>query len=171
MIKRFMKMCAFILVLCMGIGFQTGEVKAYSLIQNGLYRLQIVDSHMYLGLPHNDIYGGAPLVLWKYARDGSQEWHVKYVGNGAYTIGKIGSNAVLELSKYNNNELSLGYYKGYERQRWLIKRNYNGTYSFLNARFNMALDLNENKRYNGNRFQGYPPNGTRAQQFVLIRLE
>lgn len=59
---------------------------------------------------------------------------------------------------------------GSNAQKWILRKNINGTYTFINAGSGKALDIHLGYVKNGANVQQYDDNGSNAQKFVLKKL-
>ena len=103
-------------------------------------------------------------------RSDAQIFDLKY-SNGYYTIENQGSHKVLTV-----NETAVNYganvyqYEstGSVNQKWILKQNSDASYSFISRANGLCIDVMGGRAKNFANIQAYQPNGSDAQNFILI---
>ncbi len=114
----------------------------------------------------------ANVALYKKNGLTHQQFNIKYLGNEYYQITAVhsgksldveGSGKALEtnVEQYkNNNPIS-------KNQKWKIKKNADGTYSFMSECNGLYLDVYAAKAANGTNIQMFTGHGGKSQRFKL----
>lgn len=151
--------------------FKLVKTEFSSTISNGKYAI-LASSNVKkaVDIEGGFIGNGVNVSLWDSNGGMNQSFHIKYQGNGYYTIEAGCSKKLLTVVKGNNvvqqedNDL--------EEQKWAIqKADNNGNYSFRNKANGYYLDIYYNNMNNGTNIQVYPGNDNDSQKFKLEELE
>ena len=101
-------------------------------------------------------------------------FNFKYIDNGFYEIYPYNyDNLVLGVDgnqAYNGVNIQLNE-KNDNNSKWIIKENFDGSYSFVSSLDYYYLDVSGGKTIDGTNVQIYSGNGTNAQNFNLTKIE
>jgi len=134
----------------------------YYFINSKLNSLKSVDVHMGAMTENTNVQ------LFDSNSYVAQKWHIKYIGDGYYSILCDGNSTYgLTSAEETTSNVRINTYSGLPTQKWIIKANNNGTYSILTKDY-LFLDVVGSSTVNGTNIQIYPHNNSNAQQFFLI---
>ncbi len=104
-----------------------------------------------------------------------QYWYITQLSNGYYKIAtERDHNYVLDLTSGNKHKganIQLYKYSGSINQQFIIRKNEDGSFTFVNRANGLALDVHGGSTSNGTNIQTYTINGSIAQKFNLIKEE
>ncbi len=131
--------------------------KPNRIFENGTYKINLnSDSNLALELENSSTENGGNVRVGKWLNDTSnmhKKFELIYEEDGYYTIKSVNSGKVLEIqggkmtsgtnvSQYNGNYT--------DSQRWKIVKNTDGSYSIINKKSGLYLDINGNLAQNSN---------------------
>ena len=109
--------------------------------------------------------------------NGSDElFSVEYDGDGFYRICEVTSGLPVEVTNDdksyldNSRNVALGTKSGSRGQFWKIRKNTDGTYSFINKQSGYYLDVNNGGSADGTNIKLYPYNGSNAQKWQIKKI-
>ena len=121
---------------------------------------------------------GANIQLYRSNGTNAQRWKldlVKTIEEGEYYVSsEMLRTAVVDISGgayVAKNETNIQLYEknGTDAQKWRVKYNADGTYTFINPATGKSLDVAGGKVDDGTNIQLYDSNGTCAQKWRIIR--
>lgn len=147
-----------------------------TVVNNGYYRIQHVESGKFLDIRDKNMENGAVLQIWEeYAHNNNQIFQLIGVGDSKIVIKpNHSSGKVVEVrnsSMDDRAEVAQWDYVGIATQQWLLYQNEDNTYSFKNANSGLFLNIEGNNCDNGTRVIQYHDDGTTAMKFKLYRLD
>jgi len=149
---------------------QTFKFTTVPTVANGAYVIQsaIIDP-MVVDVANSSKKAGANVQTARSTGSSSQQWNIKYVGSGAYTIMNVKSGKYLTVSKSSTASAAnviQATYTGTQAQKWKIKSS-SGGFVITNANSKKVLDVNGASKFSGANVQQYDSNETLAQRFKL----
>lgn len=140
----------------------------------GTYALQsAIDESYVVDIKNGTKSSGANVQLYKSNGTNAQKFRFEYV-DGYYQIINIGSGKVIDVEDGNlvptTNVQQWSSSKTNDNQLFTVVVNEDGSYAFISKSTGLALDVKNGKAQNGSNVQGYIPNGTKAQNFLLRHL-
>ena len=105
-----------------------------------------------------------------------EKFRFEYAGNGYYRVYEATSNLLVEIYNvgwnYLNNNANIKLYEktNSRGQLWMIKKNSDGTYSFISQLSGYCIDVKDGKTENGTNVTQYPHNGAKVQKWRPIRV-
>lgn len=150
------------------------------IISGGIYYIRNVNSERYFDVADALTVDGTNVQQYAYNPNAKcQKWVITYIGNGDYTIKDYNSNNLLSIvASYSTPETNawIWHNDGTNGQKFNIRKNSDGTYSFLSkcSNYSMALEVdttyNNGMTNNCNIRQNYDKN-TNNQKFVLEKVQ
>ena len=119
-------------------------------------------------------YNEANVQLYTYMGLKSQQFNVKYLGDGYYSITAVHSGKMLDVAGAGKtNETNVQQYQSnnHDAQKWIIKDVGNGYYNIISKWNGLYLDVKEAKASNENNIQMYQNNGNNAQKFKFEKVD
>ena len=145
-------------------------------VSNGNYKIvSAVNDTCYLDIKGGpDFHNKDNIQIYNFP---DEKFRVEYVGNGYYLVSEANSNFVMEVNNdgeysYLSNSRNVIVYEKNNRknQFWKIKKNSDGTYSFINKLSGYYLDLENSKTDSGTNVSQYQYNGGKNQKWKLRRV-
>ena len=146
-------------------------------IEDGTYQIETgVSSNFAIELAKSYTYNSANVAIYTKSNSIGQQWYVRYLGNGYYTIMSLAAQKYMDV--YNGNAIvqngtNVQIYpaNGATNQQWKFVSKGNGYYSILTrANEAYALDVNAAAAANNTNIQMYQINGSAAQNFKFNDL-
>lgn len=148
-------------------------VKVSNTIADGVYTLaSALDESMVIDIAGGSSSDRANAQLYKDNATDAQQFRLEYQGSGMYTISSLCSDKPLEVQDggtksgtnvcQNTADDSLG-------QKWLIDIDDSGYWTITSALNGNRMDVAGASKSNGANIQTYKANGTKAQQFKLVK--
>ena len=141
-------------------------------IADGTYSIETGVSNQYvLDVENGSKLSGANVQIYKKQATKRQNFRVKYLGDGYYTIIATHSNMVLDVA---NGGTTPGtnvwqcYSNGADAQKWLIKDAGNGYYNIISKCNGLYLDVANGIAANGTNIDVCYGNGSNAQKFKFV---
>ena len=140
-------------------------------ISDGTYVIRSVINNKYgLDVSQASTANGANIQLFEYVKEKQQQFKVKYIGDGYYTITVSHSGKVLDVAgaaKDDGTNVWQYELNNSDAQKWVIKEAGNGFYNIISKCNGLYLDVNAGQAKNGSNIQVYTGNGTNAQKFKI----
>lgn len=146
------------------------------LLDDGIYTIAAAADPKYVvDISGGDTRAGTNVALWMRNGLDTQEFELKYVGCGLYTLRSLCSDKNISLDFINNDSELFNVIQDYPTnlatQEWFIVQNPNQTYSLLSLYNGLALDYPNGDAVAGNNIQAFIRNNYPAQQFIFEKLE
>ena len=128
------------------------------------------DRNKVLSVVNGSLRNTAKIELITNRRALQSRFKVVYLGDGYYKIESIKSGKVFDVpcaSKDIGTKLNQYDFNGTDAQKWILKKNTNGSYSIVSKCSGLYLDLPCASVDDGTQIQLYTGNGTIAQDFIF----
>lgn len=150
-------------------------VNASAHTYSGIYRItSSVNKDFVLSVKDGKKTDGANISLHRNENKDSQVFRLLYSGGNTYRIQCVHSYSVLDVTaaQYADFANVQQYqWNGTPAQRWSVKKNSDGTLTFLTAgNTSFALDLYSGTAANNVNVDIYKSNGTKAQKWNLVKV-
>ena len=139
-------------------------------IEDGYYTVSASNSSFVWDIKDGSLGNGANAQLWSANSSTAQIFKFTYI-NGCYRI-EAGTGKSLEVADESvlpGANVRQNQYKGSAGQLWVAKDNGDGSFTFLNKRNGLALDIAGGKAVKTSNLQCYTANGGQAQKFKLTK--
>ena len=144
-------------------------------IEDGKYEIvTALNENLCLDVAGGYTYNEANVQLYTYMGLKSQQFNVKYLGDGYYSITAVHSGKMLDVAGAGKtNETNVQQYQSnnHDAQKWIIKDAGNGYYNIISKWNGLYLDVKEAKASNGTNIQMYQNNGNNSQKFKFKKIE
>ena len=144
-------------------------------IEDGKYEIvTALNENLCLDVAGGYTYNEANVQLYTYMGLKSQQFNVKYLGDGYYSITAVHSGKMLDVAGAGKtNETNVQQYQSnnHDAQKWIIKDAGNGYYNIISKWNGLYLDVKEAKASNENNIQMYQNNGNNAQKFKFKKVD
>ncbi len=139
------------------------------------YYIKSISNNLYVGVNGDLNTNGANIELTKLEVTGKQEWNLKKLNSGNYSIyaARSTTNKVFDVSASSSNIALWGKYStDNANQESQIVKNGDGTYTFKtkNSNYAKCVDAYSANLKLGDNIGEYNCNGTAAQKFILIEV-
>ena len=138
-------------------------------VEEGLYSLHsALKTTMTLDVSGASKSSGANVQLYTGNDTAAQDWIVRYLGDGQYTLMSACSGKYLAAesgSKNNGVNVLQATYTGGAIQKWYIDEVGSGFYRLVSVHSGLCLDVANGSSSNGTNIWLYTGNGTKAQSF------
>ena len=147
-------------------------VDSQKTIEDGTYSIVTGISDNYaLDVDQGSRVSGANVQIYKRQATKRQEFRVKYLGNGYYTIMAMHSNMMLDVANAGQTAGTNVWQcnpNGADAQKWLIKDAGNGYYNLISKCNGLYLDVTNGIAANGTNVEVAYGNGSNAQKFKFV---
>ncbi len=154
-----------------GQRFTIGRVKYEKTVDDGVYTLSMEDNaSQRVDVSGSSTDAGANVQLWTKNNMSAQEFVIKYVGDGQYTIMSSCSGKMLDVT-------AAGHSKGTNvrqwddanalSQRWYIKETGSGSYYIISVCNGLCLDVAGSNLAQGTNIWMWELLGNKGQRFVI----
>lgn len=118
----------------------------------------------------NEYHNGTDIHLW--TNDSDDVFKITYAGDGYYKIQEVVSGLYVEVINAGNildTQTNVQLYEGNNSlgQYWKIRKNSNGSYTFVSKLSGYNLDLEDGKATQGQNISQHFNNDSTAQQWIL----
>ena len=141
-------------------------------IEDGIYSIVTGISNDYaLDVNQGSRVSGANVQIYKRQATKRQEFRVKYLGNGYYSIMAVHSNMMLDVANAGQTAGTNVWQctpNGADAQKWLIKDIGNGYYNLISKCNGLYLDIANGIGANGTNVDVAYGNGSNAQKFKFV---
>lgn len=139
-------------------------------IEDGYYIVSSSNSSFVWDIKDGSLSNGANAQLWSANSSAAQIFKFTYI-NGCYRIeaGTGKSLEVVDESVLPGASVRQNQFKGSAGQLWVAKDNGDGSFTFINKRNGLALDIAGGKAAKTSNLQCYTANGGQAQKFKLTK--
>ncbi len=151
------------------------QIKGEKTIPDGMYKIKsAINQKMVLDISGGSKADFANVQIWEDSNVKQQKFHIKYIGNGFYTIRAVHSKKSVDVYAgsqelgANVNQYS---YNGGDAQQWIIKDAGSGYYNLISKCNYLYLDIYAGATSNGTNVQMYEGNGSNAQKFKFEKTE
>jgi sugar lactone lactonase YvrE len=138
----------------------------------GVYRIQNLNSGLFLGVSSASTSEGANIVQWTSDGSPDQEWNLTLLANGAYQIADVNSQLVIGVLGASTNEgASLVQWasNGSTDQEWQFTPS-GSNWIITDVRSGLVMAVQGNSTSAGAQLIQWPANGTNSQVFTLVQL-
>ena len=153
----------------------TGTTTTTNVVTDGIYTIQsAINNKFVLDISCGSFDNCANLQLWENSTVAQQQYKVKSIGNGLYTISVLSSDKVLDVAgagKTDGTNVQQYSSNNSDAQKWIIKDVGNGYYSIISKCNGLYLDAAAGRAANGTNITTYTGNGTNAQKFKFVKVE
>ena len=151
------------------------KIKGERTIEDGMYKIKsAINSNMVLDISGGSKADFANVQIWEDSDVKQQKFHIKYIGNGFYTIRAVHSKKSVDVyaaSQELGTNVNQYTYNGGNAQQWIIKDAGNGCYNIISKCNYLYLDIYAGATSNGTNVQMYEANGSNAQKFKFEKTE
>ena len=143
-------------------------------IDDGVYEIQTgVKSNMVVDVTSSYAYDGANVAIYQRNNSLAQQFYVKYLGEGYYTITALCANKNINVKAGGTTPgTNVEIYEKHNRsnQQWVIKSCGDGYYTIMCKGNNLYLDVADGATANKTNIQVYTGNNSNAQKFKFNDL-
>ena len=152
----------------------TASIDTIQTIEDGTYIIKTALNEKYgLDVSQASKANGANIQLFEYVKEKQQQFNVKYIGDGFYTITALHSGKALDVAgagKIPGTNVIQYELNNSNAQKWMIKDAGNGTYNIISKCNGLYLDVTAANAQNRTNIHVYTGNGTKAQKFKFIEI-
>ena len=146
----------------------------YGLLDNTYIIRSKANTNYVINVKDNSTQDEAKINLWQYTGATNQQCKIEYTNDGFYKITFVNSGKCLDVKGAKPSKgLQLQQFtdNGSIAQKWLIRKNNDGTYSFITKTgYEFCMDVYGAIMQNGTIIQLHPENQSVAQKFVLENI-
>ncbi len=138
-------------------------------IQDGYYFINTrLNTNKSLDVASGKMVDNSNVQLYDSNSTSAQKWHIKYIGDGYYSIlcDKDESYALTSENTDISN-VRINKFNNLDTQKWIIKDNGDGYYSIFTKNY-LKVDVDNASTPNGTNIKLYTSNNSNAQQFKFI---
>ncbi|MBR2834030.1 MAG: RICIN domain-containing protein [Bacilli bacterium] len=152
----------------------TEKIEGTQTVEDGTYFIntKIKDS---LAVSSSSIADGSNVSTGVAVSSPEQAFNIKYLNDGYYQISSyVDDNIVLSVSGNrgaNGANVLLSNKTDSDNNKWIIKKNVDGTYAFVSALDYYYMDISGGSKNSGANIWLYEGNGTKAQSFDLVKVD
>lgn len=143
-------------------------------IEDGAYTIaSSVDTKYVLDIPKSSKDDGTKLNLWTNGKSSNQQFEVKHIGNGYYTIKAKHSGKAIEVaggSTLLKTKVQQNTSNSSDAQQWIIKDAGNGYYNIISKCNELYLEIADGKTANGTSIQVNNYNYSNTQKFKFYNV-
>lgn len=141
------------------------------ILEDGVYSIRTcLNINKTIDIANGSMQNYANVQLYDFNNTEAQKFHVRYLGNGFYSIKAMHSGKSLDVSNGSNiNGTNVQQYisNNTDSQKWIIQTDGDGTYYISSSLSAGALDVCGGKTKNATNIQIWEINGTLSQKFLF----
>lgn len=153
-------------------GNTDNTAKGSQTISEGDYRIiSYLDSSKSVEVSGASKKNCANVQLGQNTDNASQIWHIKYLGDGYYSMEDKNSGRYLDVQNGDTKSgTNVWLYdgNGSDAQKWVIRETGDGWYNIVSKRSGLNLDVYGGQKTNGTNIQIYSDNGSGAQKWGFV---
>ncbi len=149
----------------------TQSTENFQLVEDGVYNILFAGGPAFaVDVPNGSTEENANIWLCERNGETPQEFEIRYIGDGLYTLRALCSDKYLAIENMGstpNSNVVQETYTGLANQKWFITENLNGSYSFQSLYNGCMLDVVNGVAATGTNIQVCTENSLIPQQFFL----
>lgn len=144
-------------------------------ITDGTYQIKssLKDKYV-LDVSGGSTWNNANIQIWENADVLQQNFNIRYIGDGYYSIVAVHSGKALDVECYGNcngTNVQQYEYSNNDAQKWIIRDEGNNQYSIISKTSNLFLTVEGEVTGNGKNVYTWERKDNNSQRFILTKTE